>query len=161
MKRKSNTEKGATNISAEIEIDRSKKEVWQVLNEIGAIQNFHPLIKKSYATTELKSGMGAKRTCELLPMGQMIEEVVEWDEGHSFTLEVVGGKMLPPYRFMRGTIKLVDLGTRTKVSFTFSYQLKFGVLGRMMNVLMIKPQFKKAPPKYVGGLKSYVESLSH
>ena len=153
--------KGVTTLKGEAVINATKDRVWQELKEIGAIQNFHPLIQKSYVTTEAESGLGAKRTCELLPMGQMLEEVVEWNEGNSFTMEVIGGKMLPPYRFMTGQIELTESGGCTNVRFTFLYQLKFGVLGRLMNVLMIKPQFKKAPPKYVEGLKNYVESLPH
>ena len=86
---------------------------------------------------------------------------MEWNEGTSITMEVIGGKMLPPYLFMRGHIKLSGMGDQTKVRFTLSYMLKYGVVGRIMNVLLIKPQFKKAPPKYVEGLKNYVEGLSH
>ncbi len=153
--------KGVTNLKAEIVIKTPKDQVWQVLKEVGDIAKFHPLIKKSFATTDTKSGMRARRTCELLPMGQMLEEVVQWEEGKSFTMEVIGGKMLPPHYFMRGTIELSDMGSQTKASFTFSYKLKFGVLGRLMNALMVKPQFKKAPPKYVEGLKNYAEGLVH
>ncbi len=161
MEKNINTDKEVTSISAEIGINKSKEQVWEVLKEIGAIQNFHPLIKKSATTTALKSGMGAKRSCELLPMGQMIEEVVAWNERKSFTMEVIGGSMLPPYVFMRGRIELFESDNQTIVNFTFSYKLKFGMLGKLMNILLIKPQFEKAPPKYVDGLKKYVEALSH
>lgn len=155
------TEKGVTIITSLIEINAPKEKVWRVLNFIGEIENFHPLIKKSYVTTNVKSGLGAKRYCELLPMGKMEEEAIEWDEGKSFVMKVIGGKMLPPFLFMKGKVCLEELGVkRTKVSFSFSYQLKYGVLGNLMNILLIKPQFKKAPPKYVQGLKEYVEKLT-
>ena len=154
------TEKGVTIISSEIEINTSRDKVWNVLKPIGEIGNFHPLIKKSYATTDEKSGLGAKRHCELLPMGVMEEKVIEWVEGKSFMMEVIGGKMLPPYRFMKGKIELFEVDNKTKVIFTFSYLLKFGFFGRLMNALLIKPQFKKAPPKYVTGLKEYIENLN-
>ena len=160
MIKKTNTP-NATTLRAEITINRPKNTVWEVLKEIGAIQNFHPLIKKSCTITESENGMGTTRSCVLIPMGEMIEEVVEWDEGNSFVMEVIGGKMLPPYRFMTGRINLSESGNQTKVSFTFSYRLKLGLIGKMMNVLIIRPQFKKAPPMYVKGLKAYVEGLSH
>lgn len=154
-------EKGVTIITSEIEINASKEKVWQALRLIGEIEKFHPLVKKSSAITNIKSGIGAKRHCELFPMGQMVEEVVKWDEGSSFILQVIGGKMLPPYRFMKGKVDLIELEEKTKVTFLFSYQLKYGILGRLMNTLLIRPQFKKAPPKYVAGLKEYVESLNN
>lgn len=157
--RRLKTEKGVTIITSEIEIDKPKEKVWGVLSIIGEIDKFHPLVKKSCATTGIISGLGARRHCELLPMGQMEEEVVELIEGKTIVMEVVGGKMLPPYRFMKGRIDLMEINNRTRVTFSFSYQLKYGVLGWLINVLLIKPQFKKAPSKYVKGLKNYVESL--
>lgn len=159
--KKSKTEKGATIISAQAEINADKDKVWSVLKSIGEIKKFHPLIKNSYSTTQHQNGLGAKRICELIPMGQMEEEAVEWNEGQSFVMEVIGGNMLPPYRFMKGEINLTELAGKTKVTFSFSYRLKYGIVGQLMNILLIKPQFKKAPPKYVSGLKEYVENLGH
>ena len=111
------TEKGVTVISSEIVINISKEKVWGVLKPIGEIGNFHPLIKKSHATTDKKSGLGAQRRCELFPMGTMEEKVVEWDEGKSYVMAVIGGKMLPPYRFMKGKIELIEDNNKTKVTF--------------------------------------------
>lgn len=151
------TERGITTITSEIGISSPKEKVWDALKAIGEIEKFHPLVKKSNCTTSIEGGLGAKRHCELLPMGQMEEEVTEWKEGKSFTLEVIGGKMLPPYRFMKGKIDLEEVGGKTRVTFSFSYQLKYGILGRFIDIVMIRPQFKKAPPQYVSGLKKYVE----
>ena len=148
---------GVTIITSEIEINAPKSTIWSVLKDIGEIEKFHPLVKKSKTISDALSGPGAKRHCTLSPMGQMVEQVVEWNEGNAFVLEVVGGKMLPPYRFMRGRIELEALNEKTKVTFSFSYRLKYGFLGKAMDFLLIRPQFKKAPPKYVAGLKEYVE----
>ena len=155
------TKNRITTITASTEIKHSTEKVWEVLMLPGEIEKFHPLIRKSAMTTEKQKGVGARRYCELLPMGVMNEVITDWQEGRSFTTEVIGGKMLPPYRFMRGTIKVEGHGQVSHVTFTFSYQLKYGVLGSIMNTLMIRPQFKKAPSKYVGGLKAFVESRAN
>lgn len=155
------TELGITSISVSLIIGAPKDKVWNALKFVGEIDKFHPMVKKSYPISDKKSGLDTIRHCDLLPMGQMKEKVVEWKEGKSITLEVVGGKMLPPYLFMKGKVDLEELGEKTKVEFTFSYQLKYGLLGRLMNALLIKPQFRKAPPKYVSGLKAYVESQNN
>lgn len=147
----------ATKLSHSVEINASKEQVWEVVKQIEDIANFHPLVKESYRINEIP-GQGAKRVCKLLPMGEMVEEIVEWQDGHGFAAEVIGGKMLPPHTLMMGKLKLEGRGTRTLATFTFSYLLKYGVLGRIMNILLIKPQFKGAPVKYVEGLKAYVES---
>ncbi len=153
------TEKGRTSLTSLIEIDAKKSDVWDILKLPGKVDQFHPLIKKSFMTTEAQNGIGAKRHCDLLPMGQMDEIITEWDEGNAFTIKVTGGKMLPPHQFMQGRFELKEMGgDKTKVTFTFSYRLKYGALGRIMDALLIRPQFKQAPPKYVEGLKRYVEA---
>ncbi|MGD1847984.1 MAG: SRPBCC family protein [Salibacteraceae bacterium] len=155
------THGGITVISSEIEIKARKNKVWEVLRDIGGIAQFHPLVKASKTLSHTASGLGARRYCALLPMGSMEEEVIAWHEGQSFVMEVVGGQLLPPHKFMKGHIELSDNYDSTKVRFSFSYQLKYGVLGRWMNALLIQPQFKKAPPQYVQGLKAYVENTAH
>ena len=150
-------EKGITQIISTISINAPKERVWDALKNIGDLQKFHPMVKKSHLVSKVSSGLGAKRYCDLKPMGSMEEIATEWDEGNSFTMKVIGGKMLPPYNTMNGTVSLVNTDMGTLVTFSFSYKLKFGALGRLMDTIMIRPQFSKAPPKYVSGLKSYLE----
>lgn len=153
-----NSENGITIITAYAVIEAPKATVWEVLGQPGKIEDFHPLIENSYMISEKKNGVGSKRHCDLRPMGAMDEMIKEWIEGDSFTAEVTGGKMMPPYKFMRGSIELNEFEGDTKVIFTFSYMLKFGLLGRMMDQFFIRSQFKKAPPQYVNGLKEFIES---
>ncbi|MDW3652516.1 MAG: SRPBCC family protein [Bacteroidia bacterium] len=153
---KENSPQRGTILSASTFIQAPQEKVWQVVQEIGDIQSFHPLIKKSYRLNE-KHGLGAERHCELKPMGVMDEQIISWKEGEGFTAKVIGGKMLPPCEYMLGDLSLKAEGRGTRVSFTFRYAMKFGLLGKIMNHLLIKPQFKAAPLKYVEGLKVYVE----
>lgn len=147
---------GLTYLSATATIRVPRHEVWEVVQEIGNIMAFHPLIKESRLLNSVK-GIGARRLCQLKPMGTMEEQITAWNDGIGFVTEVTGGKMLPPYEIMRGTLKLEEEGARTRVTFTFCYKLKFGLLGRVINALLVKPQFKGAPIKYVEGLKMYME----
>ncbi len=148
---------GITTLTSDIGIEATQNEVWEVLKFPGKVREFHPLIKNSFMTTPNQNGIGAKRHCDLLPMGAMDEVITEWEEGKSITIEVTGGKMLPPHHFMKGRFVLESRGQYTLVTFSFSYKLKFGPLGKIMDVLFIRSQFKKAPPQYVEGLKAYVE----
>ncbi len=146
-----------TTLQASTRINATPEEVWSVLKDFGNISAYHPLIKSSHRTNEI-NGIGAKRVCKLLPMGSMEEQIIQYSEGKSFVVEVVDGQMLPPCSFMRGTIELHKRNNQTEVTFTFSYAMKLGIVGQLMNILMIKPQFRKAPIRYVEGLKDYMES---
>lgn len=157
---KNDTKRKGTLIEATIPICSSTGKVWEVLKNPNNIHLYHPLIKDSEMLSVKLDGVGAKRSCNLLPMGQMVEVITNWKEGQAYTTEVVGGKMLPPFEFMKGTISIRPLDIYfAEVTFSFHYKLKYGWLGNVLNILFIKPQFKGAPKKYVQGLKSYVEQL--
>ncbi len=145
-----------TQLEGTVTILAEKLTVWNVVKDFGNIADFHPMINKSYLLNDV-NGCGARRYCQLLPAGVMEEEVIQWEEGSLIEAKVTGGKMLPPCHFMIGKLILLGSGKETQVTFTFSYKMKYGVLGNLLNALFIKPQFKKAPVKYVNGLKNYVE----
>jgi ribosome-associated toxin RatA of RatAB toxin-antitoxin module len=150
---------GTTILSSSVFINRSATDVWNVLQNPGEISSFHPLIKESHMITPQRSGKGARRYCALKPMGVMEEVITRWEEGQIIETEVTGGKMLPPYTFMKGIIELVPISNQEcKVTFTFTYELKFGFLGRLMNIIFIRPQFRSAPVLYTNGLKDFVEN---
>ncbi|MEZ4722169.1 MAG: SRPBCC family protein [Flavobacteriales bacterium] len=152
------TVNGGTTIRSTALISRNCNEVWNIVSDPGNIVRFHPLIKHSECISKNKSGIGSERLCKLLPMGEMIEQATEWKEGQGYTMLVKGGKMMPPVKFMKGALSLDHREGRCLVSFEFSYKLKGGFLGALMDRFMIRPQFRKAPPKYVLGLKYYAEN---
>jgi len=63
-----------TKIVKEVEINAPKAKVWDVLTDIGAVSNYNPVVTKSYYTSENKTGLGASRHCDLLPMGSVEEK---------------------------------------------------------------------------------------
>ncbi len=154
------TNRSTTTINGTAIIYASKLKVWKVLEKPDNIHLFHPLIKNSLMIPAGESESATVRKCILKPMGEMTERITHWEEGSSYVTEVIGGKMLPPFEFMRGKIKLKSLSeSETEAIFTFQYKLKYGLFGQVLNTLFVKPQFKGAPVKYVKGLKMYVEDL--
>ncbi len=145
-----------TKVEGTATVDASQTDIWNVVKQFGNIADYHPLVKQSHATNQVE-GIGAMRYCRLIPAGVMEEEITEWEEGTSITAKVIAGKMLPPCHFMIGRLVITPNGRTTQVKFTFTYQMKFGVFGQVLNQFFIKPQFKSAPVKYVNGLKAYVE----
>jgi uncharacterized membrane protein len=147
---------GITSISSSVTIPLKRDEVWKYLKTPGDIEKFHPLIKESYMTSEKVSEDGAIRYCKMKPMGEMVEEITNWVEGFGFETVVIDGKMLPPHEFMKGRLEIKDIGGETEVIFSFNYKLKFGFIGSLLNKVIVKPQFKNAPAKYVEGVYDYI-----
>jgi len=147
-----------TQITSSIRINAPKDRVWAVLADLGGIQRYNPMVKKSFYNTSEKHGVGAGRVCELLPMGQLEETAVKWSEGQSYTLEVRPLKGMPPMKDVQATLSVSEDGDATVVDLDMSYSLKFGPLGALMDALMVRPQFSKAAPNIIKGLKHFVET---
>ncbi len=150
--------KATTNISFSILINAAKEEVWEIISDLGGIQNYHPLVRKSYYITDNKNGVGAARICEFKNGGVLEEKSVEWIEGESVNLNVIPGKKMPPFKTAFAKMKVERINSKTIASLTIEYELKFGLAGRLMNLLMVKPQFEKIVPSILEGLKQYTES---
>ncbi len=147
-----------TRILNEITIDASKEEVWKVISDLGAIQSYHPLVKKSYYSTEQKEGVGAARVCEFGGGRSVEERAVQWYQNEGITLELGNGKKMPPFRKAFGRMSLEGIGDKTRVILAFEYSVKFGFLGSVMDRFMIRPQFEKVIPRVLLGLKQQLET---
>ena len=138
-------------------IDASKERVWETIADLGGIQSFHPGVSRSYYLTDQREGLGASRRCELLPMGTVDETAVDWQQGREFTLAITPGPKAPPFKHANGRMWIEEQGTGTLVGLEIEYRLKFGPLGRLLNHLMVEPQFRKVVPRVLNGLKRFQE----
>lgn len=48
-----------TGVSREVPIDAPKDKVWATLANLGAIQNYNPMVARSYYTSDTRTGVGA------------------------------------------------------------------------------------------------------
>ncbi|MFB3060536.1 MAG: SRPBCC family protein [Candidatus Binatia bacterium] len=147
-----------TRISDEILINAPKNKVWEIISDLGGIENYHPGVKKSYYTSEIRKGVGASRFCELLPMGSIEESATEWEEGEGYVLEVLSGEKLPPFKRAYIRIFLKEEGQETLATISFDYTLKFGPIGRLLDAWKVKPMFRKVIPRVLDGLKQNSEN---
>ncbi|OJJ18301.1 hypothetical protein BKI52_26140 [marine bacterium AO1-C] len=147
-----------TYIEKSLIIDAPKNVVWEALADFGAIKKFHKGLKDSYATSEANGGLGATRHCDLKPMGSIEERITRWEEGSLYTVEIYEGKKTPPFKTAFATLKVESINAnQTKAYFIIEYTLKFGLLGQLMDAMMVKSQFSKASQIILDGLKEFSE----
>ncbi len=147
-----------TRINTQIRINASKEQVWNAIADFGGVVNYNPNISNSYSTSKENGGDGATRHCDVLPMGTVEERIFDWKEGDGYSIEIFDGKRIAPFKFAKAQISLKRDGDQTVATVNFDYQLKYGVVGALMNALIIKSQFNKALPSLLDGLKYYVET---
>jgi carbon monoxide dehydrogenase subunit G len=145
-------------ISGEIHIQAAKEEVWATIADLGAVQGFHPGVCTSYYTSERRQGVGASRHCDLKPFGSVEERATEWNEGESVTLEIYDGKSMPPFRAAHGKMSVESNGAGTIARLTLEYEMRYGLLGRVMDRLMVRSRFERMVPAVLAGLKRKMEN---
>ena len=146
-----------TRVSHSIRIEAPTEDVWATLADLGAIQDYNPGVSRSYYTSEQREGVGASRHCDLIPFGEVEERIVEWRDGEAYTLEIYDGRKVPPFKKALGFISVEEDGSGSIARFALEYELKYGLLGRLLDLVMVRRQFSKVPKAVLRGLKRHVE----
>jgi len=123
-----------SNITREIQIEAPRKKVWQILADIGSVQDYSPGVVRSYYTSPKKQGVDASRHCDLLPAGTVEERIVEWHDGEEYAIEIYEGTQVPYMGVSHFTLK--DNGLVTTVMQRMDYKptddLPNGLKGKSM-----------------------------
>ena len=144
-------------ITATAKINASKEQVWEVLADLGAIYKWNPGVSKSYLTSGLAQGDGAERHCDLGTKGDFLKErALDWREGEGFKIEVYDTNL--PLKRNVVTFSLQSDGEGTVVSVSPDYELKFGPIGVVMDLLFARRQLRRGMEDLVAGLKYHVET---
>lgn len=106
--------------------------VWSVLADFPNISTWNGGIKASHATSEATSGVGAKRHCELAPIGTLEETVAEWVDGERMVVNIDSTTKLP---IERG-VATFTIGEST-TSIDYEYESR-GLVGRLAAPLLAR-----------------------
>lgn len=148
-----------TRVETEVHIDADAQEVWHVLADFGNVYRFNPTVSGSHSTSEQSSGVGATRHCDLTMAGASIEErVIEWVDGEEFRVEIYEGRRTPPAKRITARMGVVPDDVGSVASMEIDYELKGGVLGALMDRLIVRRQYAATVEKVLDGLKRFVES---
>ena len=129
--------------------------VWEVLADIGSIADWNPGVVRSYVTGDRAGDVGAARHCDLGGKNYLDEEVVEWEEGRLLTMRVVGSNM--PFKTADIRFTLWAESDGTAVTVAPEYSLKGGILGRLMDGLVVRRMYIRGMEALLSGLKAHVE----
>src|SRR5437899_7795416 len=77
-----------TVIENSIHVAARPDEVWAVLAELDALDEYDPGVKRSTVVSPANEGVGAIRRCELTPGGWYEEQVTEWTSATSLAFEL-------------------------------------------------------------------------
>ncbi|MDH3628716.1 MAG: SRPBCC family protein [Acidobacteriota bacterium] len=139
-----------------VTIDASVDDVWNALSDIGAIHRWNPGVEDSRLTTTGDVTLGSARRCELGGKNYLDETVVEWVPGERLTMRIVGTNLPFKSADIGFTLAGYDRGTRVCVSPV--YRLKFGPIGALLDILVVRRQYRRGMASLLRGLKRHVEA---
>ncbi|NRB40194.1 MAG: SRPBCC family protein [Pseudomonadales bacterium] len=135
-------------------INASDKDLWNIIADVGGIHNFHPLVDKSPLLSTNAQGLGATRRCEFYDGTSVVEEVVEWEEGKKLSLAL--SKFSMPFESAVGTMSVESAGNNAShVTLQMDFKVKYGFIGKIMGLIMMKPFMKMVFAKVLKGLNDH------
>jgi ligand-binding SRPBCC domain-containing protein len=139
-----------------IHIDATPEQVWATLASLDSLEKYDPGVARSEIVSAERTGPGSARRCDLRPGGWFKERVADWrpNEGLSFELY----ECTLPVRRLRHSYTLVADAGGTLVTQRMEYDLKFGIVGRTLDTLMVRRRWVAGIRAFFAGLKRQVES---
>ncbi len=110
--------------------------VWALLSDLEAVQRYNPGVRAANIDGRQRTGIGARRVCELVPKGRVVERVTHWEDGRALGLEVAESDW--PIHFMRWITRIEPREGATHIAQKLEYQTKFGPLGWVLDKLVMR-----------------------
>ncbi len=139
-----------------IRINAPPEKVWSVLASLGTLDQYDPGIKKSEVVSVPREGLGSARRCDLTPGGWFKEKVVAFQPHESLTFELFECTL--PVRRLKHSYTLTREGDATLVRQRMEDELKFGPIGKLMDVIMVRKKWDAGIKGFFAGLKHYIET---
>jgi hypothetical protein len=146
-------------VSRTIEIDAPLEVVWSRITKLDDVSEWSGDVLEAHYRTDTKRGVGAARLCEVRGVGQLDEEVVEWEEQAKMTLRIKG--MPAIVKEALGTWELEKVtANRTRVTTTMSIQTAFGPLGWLVENLALRSKLDRSLSYLQAEFKTFTEESS-
>ena len=129
-------------ISVSRRVSSAPGDVWAILADFPNIATWNTGVAKSFATSEIENGVGARRHCKLAPFGELEETVKEWDDERRMVVSIDSAKKLP-IACGEVTFALNPADDATEVSVNYAYAPKFGMLGQILARYVLDRQLVK------------------
>ena len=146
-----------TTLHNEITVNASIDKVWDVLTNLELLDKYDPTVKKSTLLSPKKNGIGAKRKVYMLDGKNWFDEkITVFKPNEALTYQLTDCSF--PIKGLQHSYSFEKFGNQTKVKQVMQYTVKFGLLGKLLDAIMIRKQSDTGIKKFFAGLKSYAET---
>jgi hypothetical protein len=145
-----------TAIHHEVHAACPPERVWAVLADLEAVQRYNPGVRRAAIEGPQRTGVGARRSCDLVPKGRVVERVTHWEDGCALGLEVAESDW--PIHFMRWVTRVEPQGSGARITQSLEYQVKFGPLGWLLDRIVMKRKLTATLNAVFASLVRHAES---
>ncbi len=144
-------------IHNEITVNASIDKVWNMLTDLELLDKYDPTVKKSTLVSAEKTGLGAKRKVDMLDGKNWFEEkITVFKPNEALTYQLTDCSF--PIKGLQHSYSFEKTGGQIKVKQVMEYEVKFGLLGKLLDGLMIRKQSDSGIKKFFAGLKAHAEN---
>ena len=116
--------------------------VWEVLGNFGSIEKTSHSVERSPLLEGPTSGIGTKRKCHFYDNKSVIEEITEYNEGHSFSMILSEYSM--PMKSIAAQLKVDKIDNSScKITMSMDFVVKGSVLGWLLGAILLRPVLKR------------------
>jgi ribosome-associated toxin RatA of RatAB toxin-antitoxin module len=140
----------------EITINAPIEKIWSILTDLELLDKTDPTVKKATLISENKTGLEAKRKV-LMQDGKnwFDEKITVFKPNEELAYQLTDCSF--PIKGLKHTYSFHKTGNSVKVQQIMEYTVKFGLLGVLLDKMMIGKQFNSGINKFMDGLKNYAE----
>jgi len=147
---------GQHEVRTAITINTPVGAVWNALKEFGTVSEWAPTVSESHYLTAQTEGVGTGRHCHVVGFGNIEEHVTDWFEGKGFAYTV---SALGPFSQSNSSWWLTRIDDQTtKLEVVFSYNIRFGIFGKILHKLVMRKKLEQSLPETVAATKNHVEN---
>lgn len=145
-------------VAVKVDINMPREQAWAKLRNLALAHYYVPGIVDTRITTTHTEGVGASRNVYQKRGGFLQETVTEWQEGEGFTLRLHKHDKDAPFRnaWFRYALTDVTPGV-TRLTATMGYQMPLGILGELLDSLLLRRIIQGVIGDVALSLKHYYE----
>lgn len=143
-------------IKNEITINAPLDKIWSILTNPELLDQYDPTVKESTLISTEKTGINAKRKVLMLDGKNWFDEkITVFKPNEALTYLLTDCSF--PIKDLKHSYTFEKAGNQIKVQQVMEYTVKFGLLGKLLDSLMIRKQSDAGIKKFFVGLKQYAE----
>ena len=131
---------------------------WNKLQNFSIPHKYIPFLQNTMILNNKSNGIGTSRRV-FTKYSYTDETIIEWDEGSGYTIKLHRNNQEPfPFTSATFTYKIIPIDKHScELIGTFKYNLPFGIIGRIVNQLLLSIIIRYNIRRVIMGMKSYYE----